>query len=51
MSELPPGPFYSDWGPEDGPIRHRNISYSIGVDGPPGSPPPGEDHIQLTRDQ
>jgi hypothetical protein len=36
MSTPPHGPYYSTWGPMDGPIRHRDNSPAIGVVADPG---------------
>lgn len=36
MGEPHPGPFYANWGPESGPIRHRDAGASVGVMAEPG---------------
>jgi len=45
MATSPAGPFFSTWGPLDGPMRHRDCPGTIGVVTGQGPPRPiGEAH-------
>jgi hypothetical protein len=39
MGSLRPGPYFSTWGPTDGPIRHRDDPPALGIVADPTVPP------------